>query len=81
MLNTRYTSKDSWLSCMLDSETSDIIRGVDPDGAARTFTLDEAFVANSSHMVTGVEIRNGKVYEVDLKPGRKVDSKKISRNE
>jgi arylsulfatase len=55
----------------IDSETSDIIRGVDPDGAANTFTLDDFFVANPSHMLTGVEIRDGKVYEVDLKPGEK----------
>ena len=30
----------------IDSETSDIIRGVDPDGAAQTFTLDRSFAAN-----------------------------------
>lgn len=53
-----------------DAEFSDIIRGVDPSSSAQTYTLDNAFVANPSYMVTGVELRDdGKLYEVDLKPG------------
>ncbi len=53
----------------IDSENAGIVRDVDPAGAARTFTLDESFIPNPSHMVTGVELRDGKLYEVDLKPG------------
>jgi arylsulfatase len=52
-----------------DSEVANIIRGVDPAGEAQTFTLDESFVPDPGHMVTGVELRDGKLYEVDLKPG------------
>jgi arylsulfatase A-like enzyme len=53
----------------IDSENADVIRGVDPSGAVQTFTLDKSFVANPSHMVTGVEQRDGSLYEVDLQPG------------
>ncbi len=52
-----------------DAEAADVSRGVDPAGAAQTFTLDAQFRPNPSHMVTGVELRDGKLYEVDLKPG------------
>ncbi len=60
----------------IDSENADVIRGVDPGGAAQTFTLDKSFVPDPSHMVTGVELRDGKLYEVDLKPGEKWTQKK-----
>jgi arylsulfatase len=60
----------------IDAETVDIIRGVAPAGSAQTFTLDKQFAANPSDMVTGVEIRDGKVYEVDLKPGEEWTQKK-----
>ena len=59
-----------------DSEVVDVTRGLDPKGAANTYTLDEHFAANGSHMVTGVEVRDGKVYEVDLKPGEEWTQKK-----
>ncbi len=59
-----------------DSEAADIIRGIDPNGQANTFELDRHFVASSSHMVTGVELRDGKLYEVDLKPGEEWSQKK-----
>lgn len=52
-----------------DAEASDVSRGGDPAGAAQTFTLDANFRPSPSHMVTGVELRDGKLYEVDLKPG------------
>jgi arylsulfatase len=54
-----------------DAQNSDVIRGVDPDTQLQTYTLDQTFVANPSHMVTGVEQRDGKLYEVDLKAGEK----------
>jgi arylsulfatase A-like enzyme len=54
-----------------DSQLADVIRGVDPDMQLQTYTLDKTFVANPSHMVTGVEQRDGKLYEVDLKAGEK----------
>ena len=60
----------------IDSENANQIRGIDPAGQAQTFTLDKNFVANSSHMVTGVELRDGKLYEVDLKPGETWTQKK-----
>jgi arylsulfatase len=60
----------------IDSENADIIRGVDYSGQAQTYTLDNSFVANPSNMVTGVELRKGKLYEVDLKKGEKWTQKK-----
>jgi arylsulfatase len=52
-----------------DAEAAGIIRGVNPANEAQTFTLDRTFVASPSAMVTGVEVRDGKLYEVDLQPG------------
>jgi arylsulfatase len=52
-----------------DAVAADVIRGSDPTTQLQTFTLDETFVTNPSHMVTGVEVRDGKLYEVDLKAG------------
>ena len=54
-----------------DAAAADVIRGSDPSTQLQTFTLDNTFVANPSHMVTGVEVRDGKLYEVDLKTGEK----------
>jgi arylsulfatase len=48
---------------------ADVIRGSDPTTQLQTYTLDQTFVTNPSHMVTGVEVRDGKLYEVDLKAG------------
>ena len=48
---------------------ADVIRGSDPSSQLQTYTLDSTFVTNPSHMVTGVEVRDGKLYEVDLKAG------------
>jgi arylsulfatase len=52
-----------------DSEDADQIRGVSPELESQTFTMDKSFIPNPAHMVTGVEFRDGKVYEVDMKPG------------
>ena len=48
---------------------ADVIRGSDPTSQLQTYTLDNTFVTNPSHMVTGVEVRDGKLYEIDLEPG------------
>ena len=53
----------------VDAQHAEVIRGVDPDTQLQTYTLDNTFVANPSHMVTGVEQRDGKLVEVDLKAG------------
>ena len=55
---------------------ADVIRGSDPATQLQTYTLDGTFVTNPSHMVTGVEVRNGKLYEVDLQPGEVWTEKK-----
>ena len=55
----------------IDSENADVIRGIDPDGSAQTFTLDHHFVPQPGDMVTGVEFRDGGIYEVDLEAGEK----------
>ncbi len=52
-----------------DAENAGIISGVQRSSSAQTFTLDDTFVADPSHMVTGVEQRDGLLYEVDLQPG------------
>ncbi|MCP4902054.1 MAG: sulfatase-like hydrolase/transferase [bacterium] len=55
---------------------SDITRGIEPGGQAEAFLLDQYFVTDSSRMLTGVELRDGKLYEVDLKPGERWTQKK-----
>jgi arylsulfatase A-like enzyme len=59
-----------------EAQEADVIRGVDPHTQLQTYTLDQTFVANPSHMVTGVEQRKGKLYEVDLKAGERWSQKK-----
>ena len=52
------------------AEQSDITRGMGIDGDfPRDLYLDDTFIPNSSAMLTGVELRDGKLYEVDMKPG------------
>jgi len=53
-----------------EAERSDITRSLNTDGIGpETFTLDSTFQTNPGHMLTGVELRDGKLYEVDLQPG------------
>ncbi len=52
-----------------DAVNADVIRGSDPTSQLQTYTLDPVFVTNPSHMVTGVEVRDGKLYEIDLEAG------------
>ena len=59
-----------------DSEDADIIRGIYPDTAEQTFTLDQLFAPNPAHMVVGVELREGKLYEVNIEAGETWTQKK-----
>ncbi len=59
-----------------DSEDADAIRGMDPEGEVHTYTLDAQFAVDPSHMVTGVEFRDGKIYEVDLEASEAWTQKK-----
>ncbi len=60
-----------------EAEQADLTRGIGTDGPApQTFTLDKTFVVDASAMVCGVEARDGKLYEVDMKPGEKWSQKK-----
>ena len=59
-----------------DMESADVIRGVDSSRYAQDFTLDNFFTPDPAHMVTGVELRDGKLYEVDLKAGEAWTQKK-----
>jgi hypothetical protein len=59
-----------------DAAAADVIRGSDPSKQLQTFTLDKTFVPDPSIMPTGVELRDGKLYEVDLKAGEKWTQKK-----
>lgn len=52
-----------------EMQDADIIRGVHPDKEDQTFTIDRLFIPDPAHMVTGVELRDGKLYEVEMKPG------------
>lgn len=60
----------------LDMEDADIVRGVDATRAKQTFTLDKQFTPNPAHMATGLELRDGKLYEVDMKAGEAWTQKK-----
>ncbi len=60
----------------LDSVDADIIRGVDVDREQQTYTLDKQFALNPAHMVVGVELRDGKLYEVNIKAGESWNQKK-----
>jgi len=59
-----------------DMETSNIIRGVDPSRESQALTLDKLFVPDPAHMVTGVELRDGKLYEVEMEAGEAWTQKK-----
>jgi arylsulfatase len=59
-----------------DSEDADIIRGIYPDTAQQTFTLDRLFAPNPAHMVVGVELQDGKLYEVNIEAGETWTQKK-----
>jgi len=59
-----------------EMEDADIIRGVDVNRAKQTFTLDKLFTPDPAHMVTGVELKDGKLYEVEMKAGEAWTQKK-----
>ncbi len=59
-----------------DMESANIIWGVDASRAEQTFTLDKLFTPDPAHMVTGVELRDGKLYEVDMQAGEAWTQKK-----
>ena len=63
----------------LDSEDADIIRGLDAGREKQTFTLDKQFAPNPAHMVVGVEQRDGKLYEVNIKAGESWTQKKYRK--
>jgi len=60
----------------LEMEDADIIRGVDANRVEQTFTLDKLFVPNPADMVTGVELKDGKLFEVEMKAGESWTQKK-----
>ncbi len=55
----------------IDAELGGVIQSVERENQAQTFTLDDSFVPDPSHMVTGVELRDGKIYEVEMEAGEK----------
>ena len=59
-----------------ESVDADIIRGVDAGREEQSFTLDKLFAVNPAHMVIGVEQRDGKLYEVNIKAGETWTQKK-----
>ncbi|MEH6633766.1 MAG: sulfatase-like hydrolase/transferase [Halopseudomonas aestusnigri] len=60
-----------------EAEQSDITRSIGTDGSyPKTFTLDNTFSGVGGDMLTGVEARNGKLYEVGIKAGEKWSQKK-----
>ena len=59
-----------------ESVDADIIRGVDADREEQSFTLDRQFALNPAHMVVGVELRDGKLYEVNIEAGEDWTQKK-----
>lgn len=59
-----------------ESVDADIIRGVDAKREKQSYTLDNQFAVDPADMVVGVEQRDGKLYEVNIKPGEKWTQKK-----
>ena len=59
-----------------DMEDADIIRGVDVNRQAQTFTLDKMFTPDPAHMPVGVELKDGKLYEVEMEAGEAWTQKK-----
>jgi len=60
-----------------EAEREDLTRGIGTDGPRpETFTLDKHFVPNASHMAFGLELRDGKLFEVDMQPGEQWSQKK-----
>ena len=59
-----------------DSVDADIIRGVDAGREKQSYTLDKQFAVDPADMVVGVELKDGKLYEVNIKPGEKWTQKK-----
>ena len=59
-----------------DSVDADIIRGVDAGREKQSYTLDKQFIPDPAHMVVGVELRDGKLYEVNIKAGESWTQKK-----
>ncbi len=60
----------------IDAEYAGVTQGVEKNNQLQTLTKDNTFVPDPSHMVTGVELRNGKIYEVNMEPGEKWTQKK-----
>ena len=60
----------------MDSVDADIIRGVDAGREEQSFTLDKQFAVKAADMVVGVELRDGKLYEVNIKAGETWTQKK-----
>ena len=60
----------------IDAEYAGVTQGVEKNNQLQTLTLDNTFVPDPSHMVTGVELRDGKIYEVDMEAGEKWTQKK-----
>ena len=59
-----------------ESIDADIIRGVDEGREEQSYTLDKLFAVNPAHMVVGVELREGKLYEVNIEAGETWTQKK-----
>lgn len=59
-----------------ESIDADIIRGIDEGREEQSYTLDELFAVNPAHMVVGVELRDGKLYEVNIEAGETWTQKK-----
>lgn len=59
-----------------ESIDADIIRGVDEAREQQSYTLDKLFAVNPAHMVIGVELRDGKLYEVNIEAGETWTQKK-----
>jgi arylsulfatase len=63
-----------------EAEQSDITRGLWSDGSfPDELVLDQTFTFKAGDMLTGVELRDGKLYEVDLKPGEEWTQKKYQQ--
>lgn len=53
----------------VDAEESDVVRGITPSPSLEPLMLDELFVPNPAHMVMGLEVKDGKLFEVNMEAG------------
>lgn len=53
----------------VDAEGADVVRGITPSPGLEPLMLDDLFIPNPAHMVMGLEVKDGKLFEVGMESG------------